>query len=123
MCVGALKRIILAAIQDECGNRVEAQECHQETLRISVTSSVKEDGEASQVEELQADAQVHLVPPALYELTRSNSLRIISFMLSFLVSPQSPSIWVSCNTGAHAESLKYQIALVYCRQVWRRAAS
>lgn len=45
-------------MQDECGNQVEAQETHHESLRLSVTGALKEEGEPSQLQELLLDAQV-----------------------------------------------------------------
>ena len=45
-------------LQDVCGNQVEAQESHHEGLRLSITGALKEDGEASQMQELVVDAQV-----------------------------------------------------------------
>ena len=45
-------------MQDECGNQVEAQESHHESLRLSVTGGLKEEGEPSQLQELLLDAQV-----------------------------------------------------------------
>lgn len=43
--------------QDKCGNQVEATESHAENMRLCV-SITKDDGEPSQLTELQADAQV-----------------------------------------------------------------
>lgn len=51
-----------AALQDNCGNQVEAQEIYHEGLRLSMTGAVKEDGEPSQMQELVVDAQVTLTP-------------------------------------------------------------
>ncbi len=51
------------ALQDVCGNQVEAQERHHEGLRLSVTGALKENGEPSQLQELQLDAQVTFTLP------------------------------------------------------------
>ena len=51
-------------LQDMCGNQVEAQQSHLDALDLGVAASIKEDGEASQMDELQASLQVCL-PSAL----------------------------------------------------------
>jgi hypothetical protein len=43
--------------QDKCGNQVEATESHAQNMRLCVSIS-KDEGEPSQLAELQADAQV-----------------------------------------------------------------
>ncbi len=48
-------------LQDVCGNRVEAQQSHLDSLGLGVAASIKEDGEASQMDELQASLQVSLL--------------------------------------------------------------
>ena len=48
-------------LQDECGNWVEAQQSHLDSLGLGVAASIKEDGEASQMDELQASLQVSLL--------------------------------------------------------------
>ncbi len=59
-CVWGVMTTRNAAVQDNCGNQVDAQESHHEGLRLSVTGALKEDGEPSQLQELLLDAQVTL---------------------------------------------------------------
>ena len=52
---------VACLLQDECGNRVEAQQSHLDCLGLGVAASIKEDGEASQMDELQASLQACLL--------------------------------------------------------------
>ena len=71
-------------LQDECGNRVEAQQSHLDALGLGVAASIKEDGKASQMEELQAGLQVSLsLALADHSATLTGSSRPLSLLLEW----------------------------------------